>query len=103
MGLKLRLDTESPGAGVTCDRQRKHHPVKSNPGNCFFHPARRPNELTRARTSTDLLGFGLAALAPAVPKLAIAVGGGVAFDEFGSGGRERGGGDFGGFWGGFWF
>lgn len=102
MGLKLRLDTESPGAGVTCNRQRKHHPVKSNPG-FFFSPGKAAAE-AHARTSKDLLGLWLAALAPAGLKLAIAVGGwgGVRRiwerrGETGRGGR----GDFGGFGGGF--
>lgn len=110
MGLKLRLDTESPGAGVTCNRQRKHHPVKSNPGDCFLFSPGKAAAGARARTSTDLLGFWLAALAPAVPKLAIAVGGwgGVRriWERRGGRrdrGRERGGGDFGGFGGGLWF
>ena len=51
LGLKLRLDTESPGAGVTCNRQRKHHPVKSNPGDFSFFT--RQGGCRSARTHLD--------------------------------------------------
>lgn len=96
--------------GWTPSPQAPESPVTDN-GNTtqsnrtlgFFSPGKAAAE-AHARTSKDLLGLWLAALAPAGLKLAIAVGGwgGVRRiwerrGETGRGGR----GDFGGFGGGF--
>jgi hypothetical protein len=74
LGLKLRLETESPGGGFTCTERRKPS-IESARAEGFHHLDRgrqaAGNGHACARTSRDLLGLGLAA--PAALKLAIGV------------------------------